>query len=125
MPTNDNNHDVTEAISKSVGRMIARAAANKNVGKEFDIDLKQCENFIKHQIELVPPTVSSKPDDNEIYCHISIVRKGIPRPIHIPLSHTSITDHTAKGTSSRETGETGTSGSTKIKILSGKHICNL
>ena len=72
MPTNDNNHDVTEAIHKSVGIMIARAAANKNVGKEFDVDLKQCENFIKHQIELVPPTEPSKPDDNEIYCHISV-----------------------------------------------------
>lgn len=47
--------------------------------------------------------------------------KGIPRPIHVPISCASITDHTAKGTSSHETGETGTSGSTKIEILSGKH----
>ena len=88
MPTRDNiNHDVTEAIYKSVGVMIARAAANKKEGKEFDIDLKQCKNFIKYQIELVPPTVSSKPDDNEVYCYISVVRKGNPHPIHVPIYH--------------------------------------
>ena len=120
MPRSDNNHDVTEAIYKSVGVMIARAAANKKEGKKFDIDLKQYKNFIKHQIELVSPTVSSKPDDDEVYCYISVMRKGNPHPIHVPISRASITDHTA---SSCETSETGTPGNTEIP--SGKHICNL
>ena len=122
MPRSDNNHDVTEAIYKSVGIMIARAAANKKEGKKFDIDLKQCKSFIKHQIELVSPTVSSKPNDNEVYCYISVVRKGNPHPIHVPISRASITDHTA---SSHETSETGTPGNTKIEIPSSKHICSL
>jgi hypothetical protein len=134
MPTSDNNVDVTEAIRKSVGVMIARAAVNKNKGKEFGVDLEQCKSFIKQQIELVPPTVFSKPDDDEIYGYISVVRKGIPRPIHVPISRTvSITDHgTAKHTlsSSRKTSRCGETdhdspGNTKIETPSGKHICNL
>ena len=105
--------------------MIARAVASKNDRKEFNVDLKQCEYFIKHQIKLVQPTVYSKPDDSEVYCYnISVVRKGNPHPIHVPISRASITDHTA---SSHETSETGTPGNTKIEIPSGKHIkyCNL
>ena len=100
-----NVHDVTEVISKAVGKMIARAAVNKNDGKEFDVDLKKCENFIELQIELIAPL---KPDEGVIYHYISIVRNGLSRPIHIPISHESITDHTAKHKSSHGIGVKGT-----------------
>lgn len=106
-PTANNNHDVTEGIRKSVQKMIARATVNKNNGKEFDVDLDKCENFIKNQIELIPP---SKSDKNAIYQYVSVVRNGIPRPMHIPISHEYISDHTTAHKSSREIGIKATLG---------------
>lgn len=90
--------------------MIARAAVNKRDGREFNVDLDMCKNFIEQQIELIPPTESSKPDENVIYRYVSVVRNGIPRPIQVPVTYTYTSDHTTKRSSSREMDIKGTIG---------------
>ena len=103
-------NDVTKAIQNTITKMMARAAVNKNGGRQFNIDMDRCLDFIDQQIELVPPPAQDSKqiqfqtatEGAVMYKDVTVIRNSSPHTFRVPISKKSTTDHSEVSEDRRE-----------------------
>ena len=92
-------NDVTIAVRKAVGKMVAKAATKKNEGKQFIVDFETCQDYIEQQIDLVNEAPSM---DSAIIGKIRYMHNNTKMTLNVPISYSNSKDHLQKHTEEKK-----------------------